>query len=58
VLKFSSLLHAIRTGEAAEDAEVAEAVTEAAAGEVAFRFGGEVVAAAAAAEAAGGGAIE
>jgi len=58
VLKFSSLLHAIRTGEAAEDAEVAEAVTEAAAGEVAFRFGGEVAAAAAAAEVAGGGAIE
>jgi hypothetical protein len=45
------------TGEAAEAAEVAEAVIEAAAGaaEVAFRFGGEV---AAGAEAAGGGDIE
>jgi hypothetical protein len=49
------------TGEAAEAAEVAEAVGEAAAGEGAFRFGGEVAAAAAAAEvaeAAGAGAIE
>jgi hypothetical protein len=48
------------TGEAAEAAEVAEAVIEAAAGaaEVAFRFGGEVAAAAAGAEAAGGGDIE
>ena len=45
------------TGEAAEAAEVAEAVIEAAAGaaEVAFRFGGGV---AAAVEAAGGGDIE
>ena len=46
--------------EAAEAAEGAEAVIEAAAGvaEGALRFGGEVAAAAEVAEAAGGGAIE